>query len=75
MYKFDLYVCGSIYFRTVGLIIVEVRFICMPLDLFFAVLILNERVLLYLFASRGFKLHNVITCESKVQVVVSPGRH
>ena len=25
--------------------------------------------------SRGFKVHNVITCESKVQVVVSLGRH
>ena len=24
---------------------------------------------------RGFKVHNVITCESKVQVVVSLGRH
>ena len=25
--------------------------------------------------SRGFKVHNVITCKSKVQVVVSLGRH
>ena len=25
--------------------------------------------------SRGFKVHNVITCEYKVQVVVSLGRH
>ena len=24
---------------------------------------------------RGFKVHNVITCEFKVQVVVSLGRH
>ena len=50
MYKFDLYVCGSIYFCTVGLIFVEVRFICMRFVLFFAVLILNERVSLYLCA-------------------------
>ena len=50
MCKFDLYVCGSIYFCTVGLIFVEVRFICMQFDLFFAVLILNERVSLYLCA-------------------------
>ena len=50
MCKFDLYVCGSIYFCTVGLIFVEVRFICMRLDCFFAVLILNERLSLYLFA-------------------------
>ena len=50
MCKFDLYVCGSIYFCTVGLIFVEVRFICMRFDLCFAVLILNERVSLYLFA-------------------------
>ena len=50
MCKFDFYVCGSIYFCTVGLIFVEVRFICMRFDLFFAVLILNERVSLYLFA-------------------------
>ena len=50
MYKFDLYVCGSIYFRTVGLIFVEVRFICMRFDFFFSVFILNERVSLYLFA-------------------------
>ena len=48
MCKFDLYVCGSIYFCTVGLI---VRFICMRFDFFFfAVLILNERVSLYLWA-------------------------
>ena len=50
MCKFDLYVCGSIYFCTVGLIFVEVRFICMRFDCFFAVLILNERLSLYLFA-------------------------
>ena len=52
MCKFDLYVCGSIYFCTVGLIFVEVlvRFICMWFDLFFAVLILNKRVSLYFFA-------------------------
>ena len=57
MCKFDLYVCGSIYFCTVGLIFVEVRFICMRFDLFlygsiyfFAVLILSERVSLYLCA-------------------------
>ena len=50
MFKFDLYVCGSIYFCTVGLIFEEVRFICMRFDLLFAVLILNERVSLYLFA-------------------------
>ena len=58
MCKFDLYVCGSIYFCTPGLIFVEVRFICMRFDLFlyrrfdlfFAVLILNERVSLYLCA-------------------------
>ena len=50
MCKFDLYVCGSIYFCTVGLIFVEVRFICMRFDIFFAVLILNERVSLYLCA-------------------------
>ena len=25
--------------------------------------------------SRGFKVHNLITCESKVQGVVSLGRH
>ena len=57
MCKFDLYVCGSIYFCTVGLIFVEVRFICMRFrlifvrfDLFFAVLLLNERVSLYLCA-------------------------
>ena len=34
MCKFDLYVSGSIYFCTVGLIFVEVRFICMRFDLF-----------------------------------------
>ena len=50
MCKFDLYVCGSIYFSTVGLIFVEVRFKCMWFDLFFGVLILNERVSLYLCA-------------------------
>ena len=44
------YVCGSMYFCTVGLIFVEVRFICMRFDIFFAVLILNERVSLYLCA-------------------------
>ena len=48
--RFDLYVCGSIYFCAVRLIFVEVRFICMQLDLFFAVLILNKRVSLYLCA-------------------------
>ena len=32
--KFDLDVCGSIYFCTVRLIFVEVRFICMQFDLF-----------------------------------------
>ena len=37
-------------FCTVGLIFVEVRFICMRVDLFFAVLILKERVSLYLCA-------------------------
>ena len=51
MCKFDLYVCGSIYFCMVGLIFLEVRFISMRFDLFFAVLILNERVSLYLYAS------------------------
>ena len=50
MCKFDFYVCGSTYFCTVGLIFVEVRFICMRLDLSFAVLILNELVSLYLCA-------------------------
>ena len=50
MCKLDLHVCGSIYFCTVGLIFGEVRFICMWVDLFFAVLILNERVSLYLCA-------------------------
>ena len=50
MCKFDLDVCGSIYFCTVGLIFVEIRFICMRFDLFFAALILNERVSLYLCA-------------------------
>ena len=50
MCKIDLYICGSIYFCTVGLIFVEVRFIFVRFDLFFAVLILNERVLLYLCA-------------------------
>ena len=50
MCKLDLYVCDSIYFCTVGLMFVEVRFICMRFDLFFAVLILNERVSLYLCA-------------------------
>ena len=34
MWKFDLYVYGSIYFCTVGLIFVEVGFICMCFDLF-----------------------------------------
>ena len=34
MSKFDLYVSSSIYFCTVGLIYVEVRFICMRFDLF-----------------------------------------
>ena len=34
MCKFDLYVCGSIYFCTVGLTFVEVRFTCMCFDLF-----------------------------------------
>ena len=48
--KFDLDVCGSIYFCTVRLIFVEVRFIFVRFDLFFAVLILNERVSLYLCA-------------------------
>ena len=57
MSKFDLYVSSSIFFCTVGLIYVEVRFKCMRFDLFlygsiyfFAVLILNERVSLYLCA-------------------------
>ena len=35
MCKLDLYVCDSIYFCTVGLMFVEVRFICMRFDLFF----------------------------------------
>ena len=55
--RLDKYLYGSIdicvtsiYFCTVGLIFVEVRFICMLFDLFFAVLILNDRVSLYLFA-------------------------
>ena len=53
MCKFDLCICGLTFFCTVGLIFVEVRFICMRFDLFlyvsfFAVLILNERVSLYL---------------------------
>ena len=34
MCKLDLYVCGSLNFCTVGLIFVEVRFICMRFDLF-----------------------------------------
>ena len=34
MCKLDLYVCGLIYFCTVGLIFVEVQFICMRFDLF-----------------------------------------
>ena len=34
MCKFDLDVCGSIYFCAVGLIFVEVRFISMRFDLF-----------------------------------------
>ena len=34
MCKFDLYVCGFDLFCTVGLIFVEVRFICMRFDLF-----------------------------------------
>ena len=50
MYNFDLYVCGSFYFCMVGLIFVEVQFTCMRFDLFFAILILNERVSLYLCA-------------------------
>ena len=50
MCKLDLYVCDSIYFCTVGLIFVEVRLIFVRFDLFFAVLILNERVSLYLCA-------------------------
>ena len=50
MCKFDFYVCGSIYFCTVGLIFVEVRFTGMRFDLFFVVLMLNERVSLYLCA-------------------------
>ena len=49
MCKLDLYVCSSIYFCTVGLIFVEVRFICMRFDLVFVVF-LNERVSLYLCA-------------------------
>ena len=48
MCKLDLYVSGSIYFCTVGLIFVELRFICMRVDLSFAILILHERVSLYL---------------------------
>ena len=50
MCKFNLYVCSLIYFFTVRLIFVEVRFICMRFYLFLAVLILNERVSLYLCA-------------------------
>ena len=49
-FELDLYVCSSIYFCTVGLIFVKVRFTCRRFDLVFVVLILNERVSLYLCA-------------------------
>ena len=57
MCKLDLYVCGSIYFLYGRIDICgsstymyAVRFIFVQFDLYFAVLILNERVSLYLCA-------------------------